>query len=131
MQVDASRSTAVVVIDLDDESINSEESRSLSSNDNDQIAPISCSSAPVRVTSNASDRIVTDVPINCSTALVRAAESPDLTSEESKSIEESAVSHESLDSGTVSSPNISLLTGSQNGAESDVHSSPEKSSSTE
>lgn len=50
---------------------------------------------------------------------------PYLTSEESKSIEESSA--ESLDSGTVSSPNISLLTGS----EANVHSSSKNHSCTE
>ena len=72
--------------------------------------------------------------MDCSSAPVTPTESPDLTSEESKSTAdhgESSVGHESLDSGTVSSPNISLLTGSQTGTDTDVHSSPEKSSSTE
>lgn len=105
-QVDASRSTTVVIGDPDDQSSNSEQSPSPSWKDSDQT--------------------VTDAPIfSFSSAPDVFQGSPYLTSEESKSIEESSA--ESLDSGTVSSPNISLQTGS----EADVHSPPENPSCTE
>ena len=107
MQVDISRSITVLVNTTDDQSINSDQSESLSWNDSVEIA--------------------TDAPVNCVSSISdQDIESLLLTSEASMSIEESSPA--SSDNCTVTSPDISLLTGSE--SEKDVHSSPEKSSGT-
>ena len=70
---------------------------------------------------NGSAEIATDAPVECLSSLSdQDIESTHLTSEESKSVEGSS----SADSHTVTSPDISLLTGSH--SDTDELSSPEK-----
>ena len=84
----------------------------------DQSIDIEQSQSPSR---NGSAEIATDAPVEClSPVSEQDIESVHLTSEESKSVEESS----SVDSHTVTSPDMFLLTGSH--SDTDVLSSSEK-----